>query len=178
MAVMVCTKCGLADDSPKPLRCSKCGGRDFYASTPSAFGPSKKISPAAESSSVATTPAEASPPVSNVTLFDKYGGVPTISKIVRAFHKEIMARAHLASYFEGVDMAQLAEHTVKYIAFVWASQLKFTQAVTCTQRMPNTISTACTLMKWPMCSKTFWCSRAWIKLTSTSSCEELKVCVK
>ena len=118
MAMMVCTKCGLADDSPKPLRCSKCGGRDFYASTPSAFGPSKKISPTAENSSVATTPAEASPPVSNVTLFDKYGGVPTISKIVRAFHKEIMARAHLASYFEGVDMAQLAEHTVKYIAFV------------------------------------------------------------
>ena len=118
MAVMVCTKCGVTDDSPKPMRCAKCGGRDFYASTPSAFGPSKKSAPSAENSAVATTPTEASSPVSSVTLFDKYGGVPTISKIVRAFHKEIMTRAHLASYFEGVDMAQLAEHTVKYIAFV------------------------------------------------------------
>jgi hemoglobin len=53
-----------------------------------------------------------------VTLFDKYGGVPVIAKLVRAFHKEIMLRPHLAAYFEGVDLVQLAEHTVKYIAFV------------------------------------------------------------
>ncbi|MFM7802263.1 MAG: group I truncated hemoglobin [Limnohabitans sp.] len=55
---------------------------------------------------------------STVTLFDKYGGVPNISKIVRSFHKEIMLRPHLAAYFDGIDMVLLAEHTVKYIAFV------------------------------------------------------------
>ena len=54
----------------------------------------------------------------SVTLFDKYGGVPTIAKLVRAFHREIMLRAHLAAYFDGVDLEHLAEHTVKYIAYV------------------------------------------------------------
>ena len=29
-----------------------------------------------------------------------------------------MQRAHLAAYFEGIDLVVLAEHTVKYIAFV------------------------------------------------------------
>lgn len=118
MAVMLCTKCGLADDSPKPMRCAKCGGRDFYASTPSAFGPSKKSSTPVETGAVSTSSADQNSSVSNVTLFDKYGGVPTISKIVRAFHKEIMLRPHLAAYFDGIDLVVLAEHTVKYIAFV------------------------------------------------------------
>jgi len=118
MAVMLCTKCGLADDSPKPMRCAKCGGRDFYASTPSAFGPSKKSSTPVETRAVSTSSADQNSSVSNVTLFDKYGGVPTISKIVRAFHKEIMLRPHLAAYFDGIDLVVLAEHTVKYIAFV------------------------------------------------------------
>jgi hemoglobin len=57
-------------------------------------------------------------PKADITLFDKYGGVPTIAKLVRAFHKEIMQRHHLAAYFDGIDMAHLAEHTVKYIAYV------------------------------------------------------------
>ena len=119
MTVMVCTKCGLADDSPKPMRCTKCGGRDFYASTPSAFAPKKKTAPTTEeASAVSVANIESSPTSPTVTLFDKYGGVPTISKIVRAFHKEIMQRAHLAAYFEGIDLVVLAEHTVKYIAFV------------------------------------------------------------
>jgi hemoglobin len=118
MAVMLCTKCGLADDSPKPMRCAKCGGRDFYASTPSAFGSSKKSSTPVETTAVSTSSADQNSSVSNVTLFDKYGGVPTISKIVRAFHKEIMLRSHLAAYFDGIDLVVLAEHTVKYIAFV------------------------------------------------------------
>ena len=118
MAVMVCTKCGLADDSPKPMRCAKCGGRDFYASTSSAFGPSKKSTTPADTTAVSVSNAEQNSAASSITLFDKYGGVPTISKIVRAFHKEIMLRPQLAAYFDGIDLVVLAEHTVKYIAFV------------------------------------------------------------
>ena len=118
MAVMVCTKCGLSDDNPKPLRCAKCGGKDFYASTPSAFG--KKPSTQASDANMTETEIKETPtPASaGVTLFDKYGGVPVIAKLVRAFHKEVMSRPHLAAYFDGVDLVLLAEHTVKYIAFV------------------------------------------------------------
>ena len=118
MAVMVCTKCGLSDDNPKPLRCAKCGGKDFYASTPSAFG-KKPSTQASEANMTETEIKETPTPASaGVTLFDKYGGVPVIAKLVRAFHKEVMSRPHLAAYFDGVDLVLLAEHTVKYIAFV------------------------------------------------------------
>ena len=115
MADMVCLKCGMASEEAKPIRCSKCGGKEFYESSASAF--SKKTS--------ATAPSAEAPPIQSapavnpeMTLFDKYGGVPTIAKLVRAFHKEIMQRHHLAAYFDGIDMAHLAEHTVKYIAYV------------------------------------------------------------
>jgi len=114
---MVCTKCGLSDDNPKPLRCAKCGGRDFYASTPSAFG-KKPSTQTSEANIVESEKKESATPTTAVTLFDKYGGVPVIAKLVRAFHKEVMSRPHLAAYFDGVDLVQLAEHTVKYIAFV------------------------------------------------------------
>ena len=118
MAVMVCTKCGLSDDNPKPLRCAKCGSRDFYASTPSAFG-KKPSNQTSEANITETEKKEGSTPApAGVTLFDKYGGVPVIAKLVRAFHKEIMSRPHLAAYFDGVDLVLLAEHTVNYIAFV------------------------------------------------------------
>lgn len=114
MADMVCLKCGLAADEAKPIRCSKCGGKEFYESTGSAF--SKK---AAQDRPAEAAPVQAAPPVNpDMTLFDKYGGVPTIAKLVRLFHKEIMQRHHLAAYFDGIEMTVLAEHTVKYIAYV------------------------------------------------------------
>ena len=101
MATKVCSKCGVASEEAKPLKCAKCGSRDFHESAGSAFG--KKSTPA---EAVAETP-EAPPPkpAEAQTLFDKYGGIPTIAKIVKAFHHEIMARHHLAAYFEGVDLS-------------------------------------------------------------------------
>jgi hemoglobin len=114
MGVMVCQKCGLPDPNPKPLRCTKCGARDFYESEPSVF--TKKPSAVAVVATPTTAPEPE--PTASVTLFDKYGGVPAIAKLVKAFHKEIMNRPHLAAYFNGIDLEHLAEHTVKYIAYV------------------------------------------------------------
>jgi hemoglobin len=121
MATKVCSKCGVAAEEAKPLKCAKCGSRDFYESTGSAFGKKAAVpEPTAEASAApAAKPAEAA------TLFDKYGGIPTIAKIVRAFHHEVMARHHLAAYFEGVDLELLAEHTVKYVAFVMGKPAEF-----------------------------------------------------
>lgn len=114
MSQMICMKCGVQSEDVKPSRCSKCGGKEFYESKGSAFG--KK-----QNSSVPAKPAEQAPTDNvedTITLFDKYGGVPTVAKLVRGFHQEIMRRPHLAAYFQGIDMAHLAEHTVKYIAYV------------------------------------------------------------
>ena len=109
MGLMVCQKCGLPGNNPKPLRCAKCGGKAFFESTPGAENTA--LTAPKQSSEQSQSPAA-------VTLFDKYGGVPTIAKLVRAFHKEIMLRPHLAAYFDGIDLEHLAEHTVKYIAYV------------------------------------------------------------
>ena len=121
MAIKVCSKCGVASEEAKPSKCSKCGSRDFHDSLGSAFG--KKASTpepvAAETASVQPKPPEFD------TLFDKYGGVPTIAKLVRSFHKEIMLRPHLAAYFDGIDLEHLAEHTVKYIAYVMGKPAEF-----------------------------------------------------
>ena len=121
MAIKVCSKCGVASEEAKPSKCSKCGSRDFHDSLGSAFG-KKASTPEA----VAVEPAPAPPkPPEFETLFDKYGGIPTIAKIVKAFHHEIMARHQLAAYFEGIDMEHLAQHTVKYVAFVMGKPAEF-----------------------------------------------------
>lgn len=113
---MVCSKCGVASDETKPMKCAKCGNRDFYESKGSAFS-SKPAShtkaDVAHAAAVAQTQE-----TETVMLFDKYGGVPTIAKLVRAFHAEILNRKHLAAYFDGIDLSQLAEHTVLYLAYV------------------------------------------------------------
>lgn len=53
-----------------------------------------------------------------MTLFEKYGGVPTVSRIVSAFYREVMSRPTLKPYFEGIDMVRLIEHQVKFISHV------------------------------------------------------------
>lgn len=40
-----------------------------------------------------------------MNLFEKYGGVPTVSRIVSRFYREVLERPTLRPYFEGVDMA-------------------------------------------------------------------------
>lgn len=53
-----------------------------------------------------------------MTLFDKYGGVPTVSRIVSKFYRQVLDRPTLKPYFEGVDMRRLIDHQVKFISHV------------------------------------------------------------
>ena len=53
-----------------------------------------------------------------MTLFEKYGGVPTVSRIVSRFYREVLESPTLRPYFEGVDMARLINHQVKFISHV------------------------------------------------------------
>ncbi len=53
-----------------------------------------------------------------MNLFDKYGGVPVITGIVRDFYKRMLRRPQLRRYFEGVDMERLVLHQVQFIAYV------------------------------------------------------------
>ena len=52
-----------------------------------------------------------------LTLFDKYGGVPTIRLIIKAFYKEVLKRSYFKRFFVKVDMERLIEHQVEFVAF-------------------------------------------------------------
>ncbi len=52
------------------------------------------------------------------SLYDKYGGFATISAVVRRFYDKILASQALRPYFDGVDMARLIDHQVKFLCKV------------------------------------------------------------
>ncbi len=62
-----------------------------------------------------TTPKDAAPS-SSQTLFDKYGGAPAITLIVRDFYKRVMRRPQLRRYFENVPMEALIKHQVAFVS--------------------------------------------------------------
>jgi truncated hemoglobin YjbI len=53
-----------------------------------------------------------------MNLFDKYGGAPTISKIVTNFYGKILSRPHLKAYFAGVPLPKLIQHQVRFMSQV------------------------------------------------------------
>ena len=61
---------------------------------------------------------------SSTTLFDKYGGVELVVKLVRDFQAEILLRPHLAHYFQGLDLASITEHSILYLSFVLGKPAK------------------------------------------------------
>lgn len=52
------------------------------------------------------------------TLYEKYGGIPTITTIVRDFYARLTARPHLAAYFRKTALNDLIEHQIHFIAYV------------------------------------------------------------
>lgn len=52
------------------------------------------------------------------TLFEKYGGFSTVSRIVSAFYDQVLDSPDLARYFADVDMRRLVDHQTKFIAAI------------------------------------------------------------
>lgn len=50
------------------------------------------------------------------TLFDKYGGVPAITVIVRDFYKRVMRRPNLRRYFVNVSLDNLIHHQIAFVS--------------------------------------------------------------
>ncbi len=50
------------------------------------------------------------------TLFDKYGGVPAVTTIVRDFYKRVMKRPNLRRYFVDVPMESLILHQIAFVS--------------------------------------------------------------
>lgn len=50
------------------------------------------------------------------TLFDKYGGIPFITELVRDFYKQVMKRPNLRRYFEDTPVDKLITHQINYVS--------------------------------------------------------------
>jgi truncated hemoglobin YjbI len=51
-----------------------------------------------------------------MTLFDKYGGTPTVSSLVRSFYKDVLHNPRLKPYFSGVATEKLIHHQIIFIS--------------------------------------------------------------
>ncbi len=50
------------------------------------------------------------------TLYDKYGGFSTVSKIVLDFYERVLDSDRIGDYFEDVDMSRLVDHQTKFVS--------------------------------------------------------------
>ena len=60
------------------------------------------------------------------SLFDKYGGFGTVSKIVREFYRQILQSPTLKPYFHGANMERIIDHQTKFIAHVLGGPAEYT----------------------------------------------------
>ncbi len=51
------------------------------------------------------------------TLFDKYGGVPTVTRIVKDFHERLMRRPNVRRYFLGMPVDKVIQHHIEYVSY-------------------------------------------------------------
>jgi hypothetical protein len=51
-----------------------------------------------------------------MTLFDKYGGTPTVSSVVKVFYKDILQNSRLKPYFSGVATEKMIHHQIIFIS--------------------------------------------------------------
>ena len=50
------------------------------------------------------------------SMFERYGGFATVSKIVMSFYGKVLDSDIIGDYFEDVDMPALMDHQTKFIA--------------------------------------------------------------
>ncbi len=59
-----------------------------------------------------------------LSLFDKYGGLPTMQRLVKEFFQRVSVRPGLARYFNGLDSHRIAEHQIEVVAYALGKPAK------------------------------------------------------
>ena len=59
------------------------------------------------------------------TLFNKYGGIATVEKIVVEIYKAVLAKETLAPYFVNTDIDRLISHQVHFLSYVLDDPSKY-----------------------------------------------------
>ena len=59
-----------------------------------------------------------------MTLFEKYGGVPCVRKIVNDFYSIVLSNSRTKAFFQAVNTTQLIEHQINFICFLMGRPAK------------------------------------------------------
>ena len=60
------------------------------------------------------------------TLYEKYGGFSTISKVVMSLYDKLLDDDDVGPFFDDVDMANLIDHQTKFVASLMGGPASFT----------------------------------------------------
>jgi hemoglobin len=60
------------------------------------------------------------------TLYEKYGGFKTVSRMVMDFYEKALDSDQIGDYFENVDMARLIDHQTKFMASLLGGPASYT----------------------------------------------------
>jgi hemoglobin len=61
------------------------------------------------------------------TIFERYGGFASISKVVSAFYDQMLESEDTARFFEGIDMRRLIDHQTKFISTLMGGPSSYSQ---------------------------------------------------
>ncbi len=64
--------------------------------------------------------------MSGQTLFDKYGGFSSISKVIMSFYDTLLDSDELGPFFDEVDMKRLIDHQIKFVASLLGGPADYT----------------------------------------------------
>ena len=59
------------------------------------------------------------------SMYDKYGGFETVSKIVHGLYEKISSSEILQPYFEGVDMQRLMNHQTQFFSSIMGGPVSY-----------------------------------------------------
>ena len=63
------------------------------------------------------------------TLYERYGGFATVSRLVMGFYDNIQDSDILADYFEDVDMRRLIDHQTKFVASLMGGPASYSNEI-------------------------------------------------
>jgi len=64
--------------------------------------------------------------MSQHTLFDKYGGFSSVSKIVLDFYDTLLDSDDIGPFFDDIDMSRMVDHQTKFIASLLGGPASYT----------------------------------------------------
>jgi len=60
------------------------------------------------------------------SMFERYGGFATVSKVVMAFYEKALDSDVIGDFFEDIDMPSLIDHQTKFIAMAMGGPASYT----------------------------------------------------